>query len=173
MDKLILDDDTKALLLALKGLLKDLRARGLDEDTIASLIRKEGPGRLVLGNNGILSLPDYGNVKIYLNPIERSLYTLLLRYDKGIPAKDIWMYYDELCDIYRGQTVYCDPDQIEAAVDALCDDDRATLQTNISRIKRKLIDKVGKAAADKYAIIRGKDGVYNIAVSRDLVTMGA
>lgn len=110
-------------------------------------------------------------MKIYLNPVERTLYTLLLRYVDGIAAEDIWKYYDELCEIYRKQTVYDDPDQIEAAVDALCDDDRATLQTNVSRIKRKLVDKIGRLAADQYAIVRGKDGVYRIAVSRDLVTM--
>ena len=171
MEKLMLDDDTAALVLAVKGLLKDLRERGLNDDEIDALVRRNGPGRIVLDRNGILTLPDYGDVKIYLNPIERTLYTLLLRYDKGIAADDIWMYYDELCDIYRRQTVYDDPDQIEAAVDALCDDDRATLQTNISRIKRKLVEKVGKIAADQYAIVRGRDGVYRIAVSRDLVTL--
>lgn len=171
MEQLMLDDDTRALVLAVKDLLKDLRARGLNDDAIDALIRRDGPGRIVLDRNGILTLPDYGNVTIYLNPIERTLYTLLLRYDKGISADDIWMYYDELCDIYRKQTVYDDPDQIEAAVDALCDDDRATLQTNISRIKRKLVEKVGKIAADQYAIVRGRDGVYRIAVSRDLVTL--
>ncbi len=171
MEQLMLDDDTRALVLAVKDLLKDLRAMGLNDDAIDALIRRDGPGRIVLDRNGILTLPDYGDVKIYLNPIERTLYTLLLRYDKGIAADDIWMYYDELCDIYRRQTVYDDPDQIEAAVDALCDDDRATLQTNISRIKRKLVEKVGKIAADQYAIVRGRDGVYRIAVSRDLVTL--
>ena len=171
MDKAVLDDDTKALVLAVKDLLKDLRARGLDDDTIDALVLRDGPGRIILEKNGLLNLPDYGDVKIYLNPIERTLYTLLLRYDKGISPDDIWMYYDELCGIYRYQTVYDDPDQIEAAVDALCDDSRATLQTNISRIKRKLVEKVGKRAAEQYAIIRGKDNVYRIAVPRDLVTL--
>ncbi len=171
MDKLVLDDDTKALVLAVRDLLKDLRARGLNDDQIDTLVKRNGPGRISLERNGILSLPDYGDVKIYLNPVERTLYTLLLRYVDGIAAEDIWKYYDELCEIYRKQTVYDDPDQIEAAVDALCDDDRATLQTNVSRIKRKLVDKVGRLAADQYAIVRGRDGVYRIAVSRDLVTM--
>lgn len=173
MDKLMLDDDTKALVLAVKDLLKILRARGLNDDVIDSLIRKDGPGRIVLDKNGILTLPDYGDVKIYLNPIERTLYTLLLRYDQGISPDDIWMYYDELCAIYKSQTIYDNPDQIEAAVDALCDDGRATLQTNISRIKRKLVEKVGKIAADQYAIVRGKDNIYRIAVPRDLVVIPA
>ena len=167
----MLDDDTRALVLAVKDLLKDLRARGLSDDMIDTLVKRDGPGRLVLDRNGIISLPDYGDVKIYLNPIERTLYTLLLRYEDGISADDIWMYYDELCDIYRRQTVYDNPDQIEAAVDALCDDDRATLQTNISRIKRKLVEKVGKIAADQYAIVRGRNGVYRIAVPRNLVSL--
>ncbi len=173
MDKLVLDDDTKALVLAVRDLLKDLRARGLNDDQIDTLVRKDGPGRIFLDRNGILSLPDYGSIKIYLNPMERTLYTLLLRYDGGISAEDIWKYYDELCEIYRKQTIFDNPDQIEAAVDALCDDDRATLQTNVSRIKRKLVDKVGKLAADQYAIVRGRDGVYRIAVPRDLVTYPA
>lgn len=173
MDKLMLDDDTKALVLAVKDLLKVLRARGLNDDVIDSLIRKDGPGRIVLDKNGILTLPDYGDVKIYLNPIERTLYTLFLRYDQGISPDDIWMYYDELCAIYKSQTIYDNPDQIEAAVDALCDDGRATLQTNISRIKRKLVEKVGKIAADQYAIVRGKDNIYRIAVPRDLVVIPA
>lgn len=173
MDKLVLDDDTKALVLAVKDLLKDLRARGLNDDQIDDLVKRDGPGRITLDTNGILTLPDYGNVKIYLNPMERTLYTLLLKYDRGISPDDIWMYYDELCDIYKAQTIYDNPDQIEAAVDALCDDDRATLQTNVSRIKRKLVEKVGKIAADQYAIVRGKDNVYRIAVPRDLVIISA
>ena len=173
MDKLVLDDDTKALVLAVKDLLKDLRARGLNDDQIDDLVKRDGPGRITLDTNGILTLPDYGNVKIYLNPMERTLYTLLLKYDRGISPDDIWMYYDELCDIYKAQTIYDNPNQIEAAVDALCDDDRATLQTNVARIKRKLVEKVGKIAADQYAIVRGKDNVYRIAVPRDLVIISA
>ena len=160
MDTLVLDDDTRAIVLAVKDLLKDLRSRGLNDDMIDDLMKRDGPGRITLDTNGILTLPDYGNVKIYLNPMERTLYTLLL-------------YYDELCDIYKAQTIYDNPDQIEAAVDALCDDDRATLQTNVSRIKRKLVEKVGKIAADQYAIVRGKDNVYRIAVPRDLVIISA
>lgn len=171
MDKYVLDDDTQALVLAVKGLLKDLRAKGLNDDQIESLLKRDGPGRLVVGRNGMLSLPDYGDVMIYLNPIERTLYALILRYDNGISADDIWKYYDELCEIYRKQTVYENPDQIEAAVDALCDDDRATLQTNVSRIKRKLVEKIGKIAADQYAIVRGRDGLYRIAIPRNMITI--
>ena len=39
MDKLVLDDDTKALVLAVRDLLKDLRARGLNDDQIDTLVK--------------------------------------------------------------------------------------------------------------------------------------
>lgn len=171
MDKLMLDDDTKAIVLAVKDLLKDLRARGLGDDQIDTLVKRDGPGRIFLDGNGILTLLDYSNVRIYLNPMERTLYTLILKYTEGISPDDIWMYYDELCAIYKAQTIYDNPDQIEAAVDALCDDSKATLQTNVSRIKRKLVEKVGKIAADQYAIVRGKDNIYRIAIPRELVVI--
>lgn len=80
MDKLMLDDNIKTLVLAVKDLLNDLRARGLNDDAIDSLIRNNGPGKIILANNGILILPDYGNMKIYLNPMERTLYTLFLKF---------------------------------------------------------------------------------------------
>ena len=78
-------------------------------------------------------------------------------------------YHNELYAIYRTQTVYDDPERIEAAVDTLCDDSRAALQITVSRIKRKIVEKVGKVAAGQYAIVRGRDGVYRINVPREMV----
>lgn len=166
----ILDDETTALVRAVKDLLRDLRTRGLDDDTIETLLRRDGPGRLVLDRRGLIKLPDYGITTLYLSPIERTLYILLMRHEDGIPATDLWMYYDELCAIYRSQTVYDDPDKIDSAVDTLCEDSRAALQITVSRIKRKFVDKVGRVAAEQYAIVRNRDGVYKIAVPRSLAT---
>lgn len=56
MDKLVLDDDTKALVLAVRDLLKDLRARGLNDDQIDTLVKRNGPGRISLERNGCLTL---------------------------------------------------------------------------------------------------------------------
>jgi hypothetical protein len=52
----------------------------------------------------MLVLPDEGNVKIKLTPMERTLYILFLRYPEGINADELWRYWDELCDIYGSQT---------------------------------------------------------------------
>lgn len=169
MELLAIDNDTHTIVRTVRTLLNQLRNRGLDQTTIDNLLHERSCGKISLDQNGVLSLSL--NKKVYLNPVERSLYILFLKHDQGISAKDIWQYYDELCEIYSHQTVYDEKDRIEAVVDALCDDNKATFHTNISRIKRKISDTVGKIEAEKYAIVRDKTGVYRIAVSRNLVTL--
>ena len=56
------------------------------------------------------------------------------------------------------------------AIDTLLDDSRVTLYSNLSRIKKKITDAAGAAAARKYAILRGKDNAYRIAAPRDLIS---
>ena len=168
MDKIVIDEDTKAIAITIKFLLKDLRARGLNDDQIDTLIDRNGPSRITLNREGI-TLPDYDNVNIRLNPTERTLYTLILKYDNGIAPDDICKYYDELYIIYKKHCLYDDEKLIEGVIHTLCDKSRSTLGPTVSRIKRKLVEKIGKNAADHYAIIRGKDNIYRIAVPRDLV----
>lgn len=69
------------------------------------------------------------------------------------------------CDIYDSQTVYDDIDLIEDAVEGICDEEKITWYTNVSRIKRKITDKLGKRAAEQYIIKRGTDGLYRIGAS--------
>ena len=102
--------ETEAIVEQIKSLLAELRAKGISEEMIDSLI---GPGadyRVVVDSRGYLMLPDCKNMKIRLTPMERSLYILLLRYPEGIPVDDHYLYYDELLKIYLSQTVYDDMD---------------------------------------------------------------
>lgn len=160
---------TESIVAEIKALLEDLRSRGLSEETIESLVSDRKTGRVILDRDG-LTLPEYDGVKVRLTPMERTLYTLVMRYSQGIPVDALWKYYDELCDIYGKQTVYDDQDIILAAVEALCDDYRTTLYTNVSRIRRKLTDKLGRKAAEPYIISRGADNMYRISVDRSLVS---
>ena len=96
-------------------------------------------------------------------PLERTLYILFLRYPDGINADELWRYWDELCKIYGSQMVYDDRSLIEDAVEGICDEEKVTWYTNVSRIKRKITDKLGKRAAEQYIIRRGEDGLYRIS----------
>ena len=164
-----MERETDSIVAEIRALLEDLRSRGLSEDIIETLVTGRKAGKVVLDKGG-LCLPDMEGMRIRLTPMERTLYILVLRYPQGVPVEELWKYYDELCDIYGKQTVYDDPEIIRAAIEALCDDYRTTLYTNVSRIRKKLTDKLGRKAAEPYLISRGQDGMYRIPVDRALVS---
>ena len=169
MDKLLLDDDVLALVLELKAMASKLRAKGLDDDTLKDIVLTGNGKGISLAAGGVVTLLDYG-VTVKFNPMEKTLYTLFLNNVDGIHVDDFWKYYDELVEIYRKMTRFEDEDAILDAVDNVLDDSRVTLYANLSRIKKKITLAAGRAAADRYAILRGKDDVYRIAVPRNLVT---
>lgn len=160
---LMMDEDAASIVAQIKTLLRQLRTKGATDKEIDSILAdEEKPGRAYIDSAGMLVLPDAGNTRIKLTPMERTLYILLLRYPNGINADELWRYWDELCDIYGSQTVYDDIDLIEDAVEGICDEEKVTWYTNVSRIKRKITDKLGKRAAEQYIIKRGTNGLYRI-----------
>ena len=163
---LMMDEDAASIVAQIKTLLKQLKTKGATDKEIDSLLTEEDkPGRAYIDSRGMLVLPDAGGVQIRLTPMERTLYILFLRYPDGINADELWRYWDELCDIYGSQTIYDDIDLIEDAVEGICDEEKVTWYTNVSRIKRKITDRLGKRAAEQYIIRRGEDGLYRIDAS--------
>ena len=160
---LMMDEDAASIVAQIKTLLRQLRTKGATEKEIDSLLTDQQPGRAYINTQGKLVLPDEGGVQIKLTPMERTLYILFLRYPDGINADELWRYWDELCKIYGSQMIYDDKDLIEDAVEGICDEEKVTWYTNVSRIKKKVSDKLGKRAAEQYIIKRGEDGLYRIS----------
>ena len=166
-----MDEDAASIVAQIKTLLKQLKTKGATDKEIDSLLTEEDkPGRAYIDSRGMLVLPDAGGVQIKLTPMERTLYILFLRYPDGINADELWRYWDELCDIYGSQTVYDDIVLIEDAVEGICDEEKVTWYTNVSRIKKKISDKIGKRAAEQYIIRRGVDGLYRIRAAERKAT---
>ena len=165
-----MDEDAASIVAQIKTLLRQLRTKGATEKEIDSLLSDQQPGRAYINTQGKLVLPDEGGVQIKLTPMERTLYILFLRYPEGINADELWRYWDELCQIYGSQMIYDDKDLIEDAVEGICDEEKVTWYTNVSRIKKKVSDKLGKRAAEQYIIKRGEDGLYRISAQGQMVS---
>ena len=163
---LMMDEDAASIVAQIRNLLGQLRTKGATEQDIDSLLSEQQPGRAYINTQGMLVLPDEGGVQIRLTPMERTLYILFLRYPQGINADELWRYWDELCKIYGSQTVYDDINLIEDAVEGICDEEKVTWYTNVSRIKRKITDKLGRRTAEQYIIRRGEDGLYRISAKQ-------
>ena len=164
---LMMDEDAASIVAQIKNLLGQLRIKGITDKEIDTILsQQQKPGRAYINSRGMLVLPDEDGVQIKLTPMERTLYILFLRYPDGINADELWRYWDELCNIYGSQMIYDDRSLIEDAVEGICDEEKVTWYTNVSRIKRKITDKLGKRAAEQYIIKRGEDGLYRISAQQ-------
>lgn len=64
----------------------------------------------------------------------------------------------------REPDMYDDPEMIADSIDALCEDDMATLRTNISRIRKKIRDKAGDWASQRYGVRKDEESRYFLDV---------
>lgn len=161
--------ETEEIVNQIKSLMQQLKAQGFTEEDIDLMLSASDESRLTIDRRGNLIF-DNLTARIKLTPMERTLYMFLLRYPEGVPVEDLYMYFDELVEIYMTVTVFDDREASLDAVGALVDDSRTTLYSNVSRIKRKLIGTLGVRGAAPYIIQRSGD-IYRIPVNRSLVSV--
>ena len=114
-----------------------------------------GPGKY----RGHVLLPEAG-LKIYLNPVERTLFCLFLAHPEGIFADDLLLHWQELQSLYERESLYGDPSLRDDALESLCSESKRVFYANISRIKKKFISALGARKARGYYIKRYPNGLY-------------
>lgn len=117
--------------------------------------------RLVPGQHpGYFHLPD-GSATVYLNPVERTLYTLFLKHPEGILANALPLYRQDLRTLYSHESVYDTKRLMEDTMASLCDESHTVFYSTVSRIKKKFITALGGVRkATPYFIQRDKTGLY-------------
>ena len=116
----------------------------------------------IVCTNGHISFPDY-RVKVYLNPVERTLYYLFLNHPEGITSDDLVVHWKELCRIYSMESLFADSKFREDNIEALCAESKTVFYATVSRIKRKFCDAVGNLNAESFIIKKERGGKYRIS----------
>ena len=115
----------------------------------------------IVCTNRHISFSDY-RVKVYLNPVERTLYTLFLNHPEGITSDDLVLHWKELCRIYSKESLFADSEFREDKIESLCAESKTVFYATVSRIKRKFCDAVGNLNAESFIIKKEKGGKYRI-----------
>ena len=124
------------------------------------MARSRKQNRLVPGQHpGYFHLPD-GSATVYLNPVERTLYTLFLKHPEGILANALPLYRQDLRTLYSHESVYDNKRLMEDTMASLCDESHTVFYSTVSRIKKKFITALGTRKAAPYLIKRDKTGLY-------------
>lgn len=107
-----------------------------------------------------VSLPDE-QAQVSLNPMERTLYRLFLAHPEGISADDLVLHWKELSDIYARESCFDDPEIRASKLESLCGESKRVFYSTVSRIKKKLTEKLDPWRAGAY-IIKNEGGVYKV-----------
>ena len=116
----------------------------------------------IVCTNGHITFPDY-RVKVYLNPVERTLYYLFLNHPEGIASDDLVVHWKELCRTYSRESTFADSDFREDKIESLCSESKTVFYATVSRIKRKFREAVGNLNAEPFIIKKEKGGKYRIS----------
>lgn len=139
----------------------DTRSLVCQMQLLAEELQGAGPGRVVMHwRQKTVSLPDE-RAQVSLNPMERTLYRLFLAHPEGISADNLLLHWQELQDIYARESCYDDPDIREAKLESLCGESKRVFYSTVSRVKKKLTEKLGPWRAGTY-IIKNEGGVYKV-----------
>ena len=115
----------------------------------------------IVCTNGHISFSNY-RVKVYLNPVERTLYYLFLNHPEGITSDDLVVHWKELCRIYSRESTFADSDFRDDKIESLCSESKTVFYATVSRIKRKFREAIGNLNAEPFIIKKEKGGKYII-----------
>ncbi len=151
--RIVEDPETAKLLEDFERAARALKMKGVKPDVIDKVLESlSAPGELIVDMDGNLVLPDFGNVKIKMNPIEKALYLFLLQHPEGVELDALVGFRKELLRIYRHFTIFEDEETIEISLDNLLAEDHKALWTHVSRLNKRLADKLGERGVKPYQI---------------------
>ena len=129
----------------------------------------QGLSRLLVDARMNITLPDFGNIRIRLRPIEKALYRLFLDHPEGIRMIDLHEHRETLFRYYRELSQNDDPDMVRKRIDTLVNILKDTADQHISRIKRTFIQSLGQDLAEEYIIAGARNEPYRIRLDRNRV----
>lgn len=147
------DPETDQLLDELKRVARALKMKGVKLDQIDDILSSiSTPGKMVVDANGFLLFPECGHTCVMMNPLEKTVYLLLLQRPEGIEPDALVGYRRDLLRIYRHFTIFDDESTIENGIDNLLAENKQALYTHISRLNKRIEAALGERGSRPYKI---------------------
>lgn len=174
------DEETRNVLEEIQEKLNAVRLKGISEAIIAEYV-KPCPklSRMTIGGDFRITLNDYGDMEITMEPIVKAVFLLFLRHEEGIFFKELSDYQRELEIIYRAvKERRNDIDerlasgfmpQISPGVRSLTDPTKNSINEKCTRIKEAFITRFHENVARNYYVCGLRASAKRIDLPRKLV----
>ena len=148
------------------GILESLRRKMLFSQ---NFMQTSPLSRLLINKNREIYLPDFENIQIKLNPLEKTLYMLYLFHPEGIEISSLCDYKNEMYQIYSHLSNRGDINEMKSKIDQMADITSNSASEKISKIKSKFINVIGSELALNYYIKGANAEVKKIDIDRKLI----
>ena len=164
------DEESMVLMMKVKEMINQLRLRGIKQYVLNSLVREERRlSQLVVTNEHRLFLPDYDNVEIVMQPLQKAVYLLFLNHPEGILFKCLPDYREELANLYMMIIRRKGSVRADKSLDAVTNPLNNSINEKCARIREAFLAKFDDDLAVHYYITGQRGCPKKIQLPSELV----
>ena len=165
------DETYKQLMEEVEERISKLRKIGVSQWALEQLVKPELKlSRLVVTKDMRLLLPDYNDLEIKMEPINKAVYLLFLRHPEGIVFKYLPDYRMELADIYQKIRPLGLNERAIQSIEDVTNPCLNSINEKCARIRGAFVSQFDEKLAQHYYIFGRRGEPKKIALPRDLVT---
>lgn len=164
------DEETMLLVEEVKERIARLKERGLEERLLMKLLRSEPKiSRMVITKDYRILLPDYKNMEIKMEPLNKAVYLLFLKHPEGIVFKCLPDYREELLSIYNSLRPLGLTDRAVQSIEDVTNPCLNSINEKCARIRGAFVSVMDMKLAQHYIIYGWRGEAKKINLDRSLV----
>lgn len=163
-------DDIQKVITEVRDKLALLRQSGVSEMLLKELLEPtEKLSSLYIDSNYRIFLPDYNNIEIKMEPLNKAVFLLFLQHEEGIIFKHLIDYKEELAEIYEKITgCRCD-EKRRKSIERICDPTNNSINEKCARIREAFVRHFDERLAKNYFVTGEWGEAKRVALSRELI----
>lgn len=133
------------------------------------IIEKPKLSRLIVSKDMRIILPDYNNMEIKMEPINKAVFILFLRHPEGVVFKELPDYREELAEIYQDIKPLGLNERALQSIEDVTNPLLNSINEKCARIRGTFISQFDEDLAQHYYIYGSRGEAKKISLPRDLV----
>jgi len=166
----IQDNEVAILVKEVRERIDALKQKGIAEKLLIKLVQGEPKlSKLIITKDMRIILPDYQNMEIKMEPINKAVYFLFLRHPEGIVFKCLSDYRKELAEIYQKIRPLGLNERTMKTIEDVTNPCLNSINEKCARIRGAFISQFDESLAQHYYIDGQRGEAKKIALPRNLV----
>jgi len=150
--------------------IQKLRTKGMNEWTFRSLFKTKAQlSRLVVTKDYRITLPEYNDIEVKMEPLVKAVYFLFLKHPEGIVFKELTDYGEELLSIYKELKPMGLSKRTIQSIEDVTNPLLNSINEKCARIRSAFVKEFDEGLAKNYFVTGERGEAKKISLPRDLV----